>query len=374
MLTIVYTLNHDTVSINNMIRDRKKSSRANTTSKRSSNRDSKQHITYDSGAMRAHIPPINKPYHPISIPYQMGFSPNTGNIIDPSSAQSGNNYTQPQIHYLSPQIISPSQAISPPSEVLPTLSQVVPTLSQVVPISSQVVPTSSQIVPISSQVVPTSSQIVPTSSQVVPISSQVVPTSSQVVPISSQVVPTSSQVVNETLSEDVETLTRKVDPYGVTTIEDSEDDNETDIHTSLSHYHVAGGKGWQRIFGYNRGTDIQPLCIMRSGLLYGISFTHSGIGVIPPSSLYICKNIERSTIPTDNEPFVIGIIHIDGMINNACAFTLMPEEELSLVNDVKISWIPRYSSDNELWLKRGDRISIYAENLSGANIELYVEY
>lgn len=49
----------------------------------------------------------------------------------------------------------------------------------------------------------------------------------------------------------------------------------------------------------------------------------------------------------------------------------MPEEELVLFDEVKVSWCLPI---NDLWLQRGNCISVYADNLSGANIELYIEY
>lgn len=135
--------------------------------------------------------------------------------------------------------------------------------------------------------------------------------------------------------------------------------------SSLTHYNIAGGKGWQRSFGYVRGTEVQPIQMIRAGILCAVSLSHSGLGSIPVGSVFICKNRNGNTAtPTDVDDSVIGIIRIKRELHQATDFILSPNE----------------STDTATWESRTnhfvakDRLNLYAENLSGANMELYVEY
>jgi hypothetical protein len=139
---------------------------------------------------------------------------------------------------------------------------------------------------------------------------------------------------------------------------------ENQYRNSLFHYNITGGKGWQRICGYIRGTDLQPIQIIKDGNLYGFNISHSGMGVIPVGSIYICKNNKENNIPSNDSKSVIGIIHIKNEINKPFNKTLMPDETFE-----DISWESR-----SVELTRDDHISIYAENLSGSNIGIYIEY
>lgn len=137
---------------------------------------------------------------------------------------------------------------------------------------------------------------------------------------------------------------------------------------SLVHYHITGGKGWQRIYGYVRGTEVQPIQIIRPGTICAISMSHSGIGSLPAGSISICKNIDISALdansPISDNPSVIGTIRINAELTQAVNFTLTPDEITK-----QASW-----ESKNIQLDKDDRLSLYADNLSGMNIEVYIEY
>lgn len=138
--------------------------------------------------------------------------------------------------------------------------------------------------------------------------------------------------------------------------------------SSLVSYHIAGRKGWQRVGGYIQGTDVQPIQAIKSGIIYGLSFSHSGLGSIPSGIIYICKNADisntLSNIPLETDSSVLAIIRIKTEITDATNFTLLPNERTE-----KVIWESKSNVVN-----RGDQLSIYAEDLSSSNIELYLEY
>jgi len=133
---------------------------------------------------------------------------------------------------------------------------------------------------------------------------------------------------------------------------------------SLTHYHITGGKGWQKIFGYVKGTDVQPIQAIKSGVIQGISFSHSGIDPIPSGPFFICKNVNPETPISETNPSVMAIIQLKSEIANTTNFTLVPNENIE-----QVSW-----ESKSVQFKRNDKLSVYGENLTGANIELYVEY
>lgn len=144
------------------------------------------------------------------------------------------------------------------------------------------------------------------------------------------------------------------------------------VTSSLVSYHISGSKGWQRVGGYIQGTDVQPIQAIKSGIIYGLSFSHSGLGSIPSGIIYICKNADilntpqnvPSNIPLETDPSVLAIIRIKTEITDATNFTLLPNERTE-----KVIWESKSNVVN-----RGDQLSIYAEDLSSSNIELYLEY
>jgi len=141
--------------------------------------------------------------------------------------------------------------------------------------------------------------------------------------------------------------------------------------SSLTHHNINGGKGWQRVFGYNQGTDIQPIQIIKSSIIYGITFSHSGIGIIPAGDIYIYKNILNSESKSDNSEYIIGVINISNDISNPCSFTILPGESNIVSEGIIVKWENHQGNNHKL--ERSDRISLYGINLLGANIGLYIE-
>lgn len=151
----------------------------------------------------------------------------------------------------------------------------------------------------------------------------------------------------------------------------------------LIKYHLCGSPGWQRIFGNDRATNIQPIQLIQSGQIYAMAFSHAGTGIIPAGSIYLCKNIDPSfhvegssnspgaligAFDPEKErllgPYVVGTITLNHKIESAFNFTLYPGEHTSYA-----FWkvIPHQ-------LTRSDRLSIYAPNLTGASLDLYLTY
>lgn len=139
---------------------------------------------------------------------------------------------------------------------------------------------------------------------------------------------------------------------------------ESSPSTSLVHYHIIGGKGWQRIFGYTRGTNLQPIIIMKSSILYGLSISHSGIGSIQPGAIFLCQNnIDIHDNSPESSESIIAIIKIKTELTIATNFILFPNEDNEFASWELIG--------NTMKINKGDKISLYANNLSGANLELY---
>ena len=295
---------------------------------------------------------------------------NTGHIVNPANAlfTSTNMPTNVSPHYNYPQDNSTfmySMMNHNPSTWSSTnlLSQQAPSVQQQAPLVQQHASSIQQQVPTDSQQVPTDSQQVPTDSQQVPLDQ-------------TQVSLDQTQVsLNQIQSSLEKTQVSTDSKQEVTTNEAIETETKQPARTepvhshTLVNYHVTGGKGWQRVIGYSRATDIQPIQTIKHGMLYAISFSHSGIGTIPKCAIYICKNRMNSEAPSDESEHVVSVIRIENDINGAHSFTLFPGEVLNLNPETEIIW---EASDSEF--ERGDRVSIYAENLSGSNIELYIEY
>ena len=132
--------------------------------------------------------------------------------------------------------------------------------------------------------------------------------------------------------------------------------------TTLVHYHITGGKGWQRLFGYSRGTDIQPIQIINPATIYRVCISHSGIGSIPVGSAYLCKNMVTGVVPTAETEAVVGIIHFHSEILKPINIILKPGDKHD-----DITW-----ETKSVQLAEGDQLSMYSDNLSGSNIELYL--
>ena len=264
---------------------------------------------------------------------------------------------------------------------------------------------------------PSSIVTTPTS---VPIASTSVPTASTSVPIASTSVPTASTPITETITQTplipepiipTETTSQSETASEIipTNLEIENRPNEKrreicePVNTSLIRYHFAGGKGWQRIFGYGRGTDIQPIRIIRDSRIYGLSFSSSGIGIIPAGSITIHKNMRPCKNAAES---IISNITISDDIVKPSGFVIFPGETIMIEDNIKINWVIKapiksedLTSESEVVnseddhkhgyrrsphlaeipedlnaLDRGDCVSIQADNILGANIELFIEY
>ena len=132
---------------------------------------------------------------------------------------------------------------------------------------------------------------------------------------------------------------------------------------SLVHYNIIGSKSWQRIHGYLLPTDVQPIQVIGKSSIFAVSISYSGIGSLLPSSIYIYRNSLGPVFnPTDNN--IIGIIRIKTEITKASSFSLFPSETTDIA-----TW-----ESKTVILSKYDLISVYADNLSGANLELYIKY
>ena len=136
---------------------------------------------------------------------------------------------------------------------------------------------------------------------------------------------------------------------------------------SLLHYHVVGGVGWQRLMGYRKGMNLQPLEIMKGGVLYGMVFSYGGTEPIETDVIYVCKNIGYD-VPNAGSKGVIAMINISSQIVGPCSFTLLAGESI-LVQEARIVWSPL-----DHVLVRSDKVSIYSKNLTGVDLEWYVTY
>jgi hypothetical protein len=137
---------------------------------------------------------------------------------------------------------------------------------------------------------------------------------------------------------------------------------DDDLNTgSLIRYHINGDRGWQHIHGYNRSTDVNPIQILGRSTLHFICI--SCFKNIPEGYIYICKNItSRDVLDIES---TISMISIHEDILAPINITIMPGETVC-----NISWINSQSSD----LERNDTISIYADNIAGCDIDLYIRY
>jgi hypothetical protein len=96
------------------------------------------------------------------------------------------------------------------------------------------------------------------------------------------------------------------------------------------------------------------------------------MGTIEAGRIYICKNVDPNLWAQTPESgreallqsYLIGSISLSTRIEAAVTFTILPGEVLPLR---QISW-----ESTPHTLNRDDRISIYAPNLSGAVLDLYV--
>lgn len=136
---------------------------------------------------------------------------------------------------------------------------------------------------------------------------------------------------------------------------------------SLVNYHIIGSHGWQRINGYRKGMNYQPLLIMRRCRLYGLVFSYAGVDHIQPITLYILKNFTND-IPTPESNSVVGILTISEPINSPLMFTIGIAESIEVDNHT-IAW--KNISDT---YERNDKLSLYCDNLDGVNLEIYFEF
>jgi hypothetical protein len=165
-------------------------------------------------------------------------------------------------------------------------------------------------------------------------------------------------------------LNRSVDQSAPTTVNQSAPPTVNQSVSSLIHYHISGGKGWQHVAGYRSSTDIQPLRVIRDGDIYGMSFVHSGLEPIPASSIFICKNGtgDGSKIIDERAVTVLAEIVISDNLSDSVNFTILHGEEVKVSDTVIVKWNSQSSLVN-----RNDCISVYAENLSGADIEFFIK-
>jgi len=219
----------------------------------------------------------------------------------------------------------------------------------------------SQLQPVvNTQTQTTNSEIPMTNSQIQIINSETQTTNSQTQTTNSEIQMINSEI--QMINSEIKRINSEIQRLG-SSIKDLSGKSNLSL-ISLIHYNIIGGKGWQRIFGYMRGTDIQPIQIIQDSKLYGISLSHSGIGTIPIGSIYICKNRETDYVPTDNDNYIIGIIRVKNEIVKPINKFIRSNEQ-----DKELFWEIRSNV-----LKRNDRISIYAENISGSNLEIFIEY
>jgi len=134
----------------------------------------------------------------------------------------------------------------------------------------------------------------------------------------------------------------------------------------LIRYHLCGSIGWQRIFGNDRGTDVQPIQLIKTAKFYGLTFSHGGLSPIPSGNIFICKNIPPTNDIETIKRNAIGIITLSQNLDGPISFIMEPGDVLSLP---MIDWV-----QSDLVGSKGDKISIYADNLVGVTLELYMAY
>jgi hypothetical protein len=147
----------------------------------------------------------------------------------------------------------------------------------------------------------------------------------------------------------------------------SKDMHKEIVKRALVHYHITSGRGWYKLAGYQKGTDVAPIIAVRSGSLHSIRFSASSM--VKNENYYICKNIGPKEIINESSPKVMGYLKINGDISVNVNFVIDPNHEVNIGNRCKISWI-----SNSLKLERGDRIGLFCRGMTNVDIEIYVEY
>lgn len=129
---------------------------------------------------------------------------------------------------------------------------------------------------------------------------------------------------------------------------------------STVHHHLIGSQGWQKLSGYVNGTDLQPILLLKSGNISGMSLSYVGTKSLT-GPIYICKNFGSSEVPTESSDKVIAIITFSN--TETFDFTIVPGEKLE-----KAEWKSITNVVN-----RNDKISVYGSDLTDANLELFFE-
>ena len=278
------------------------------------------------------------------------------------------------------QVVNTNQQVAamPYEQAVNTNQQAVNTNQQAVNTNQQAVNTNQQVaampyeqaVNTNQQVAMAYEQAVNTNQQVAMAYEQAVNTNQQVAAMPSEQVVMPSEQMLISHYKQVRSRSKKSNEYSSDTdYHHSELLEEKRKTRSLTHYHISGGKGWQRIYGYVRGTDMQPIQMIKGGVIYGISISYSGIGSISQCSIFLCKNMDRDVnldVPDENTESVIGVIKLkeEATLTKSINFTLMPDED----NKYAL-W-----KSQTVQVNRNDCLSLYAENLSGVNLEFYIEY
>jgi hypothetical protein len=287
----------------------------------------------------------------------------------------------PVVSNPTPVVSNPTQVVSNPT---PAVSNPTPVVSNPTPVAHNPTPVAHNPTPVVSTptpVVSTPTPVVSTPTPVVSNSNPVVsnptyiPTDTATV---SHVSPLASSMKNQTSDNIVNTqvadLTKSLIEALTESVRDIRADHDTKSETrfksgmtqhksvTVVHYSFIGGKGWQRLVGYSKGSDCQPITCLMEGRILGITVTHSGIGRIAPTHINICTNVKEGEIPADRT--INSVLVLTNELTNAQSVTAFDGDDAD-----ELIW-----QSQGVFLQRRDQISLYADNLIGANIELYIEY
>lgn len=122
----------------------------------------------------------------------------------------------------------------------------------------------------------------------------------------------------------------------------------------------AGGKGWQN-------DDIMIV----SCNIYGLTISGKDL---TKAVIHILKNSDHSVAPTaeniSSMKNIIATVTITSDVPKTFVKTILPQEDLVVAESVKITWTSYPECPNSL--HRDDAVCIYSEDLTNAEIHLYV--